>query len=90
MPTLASIKFSEIGALFESLGATIEEGAGSRVSFLLDAETNMSKKTKAAVSHHARKVEELRADRGLAVEYLKSAGGVGYGNYCDADPLIRY
>ena len=36
MPTLASIKFSEIEALFEALGATIEEGAGSRVSFLLN------------------------------------------------------
>lgn len=36
MPTLASIKFSDIEALLESLGATIEEGAGSRVSFLLD------------------------------------------------------
>jgi probable addiction module antidote protein len=33
----------------------------------------MSRKIKAAVSHHAREVEELRADRELAVEYLKAA-----------------
>lgn len=33
----------------------------------------MSKKLKAAISHHEREVEELRADRELAVEYLKSA-----------------
>lgn len=33
----------------------------------------MSKKLSAAVSHHAREVEELRADRALAVEYLKAA-----------------
>ena len=33
----------------------------------------MSKKIKAAVSHHDREVEELRADRELAVEYLKAA-----------------
>jgi probable addiction module antidote protein len=32
----------------------------------------MSRK-KAAVSHHALEVEELRADRDLAVEYLKAA-----------------
>ena len=36
VPTLASIKFSDVEAVFESLGATIEEGEGSRVSFLLD------------------------------------------------------
>ena len=35
VPTLTSIKFSDIEALFVSLGATIEEGAGSRVSFFL-------------------------------------------------------
>ena len=33
----------------------------------------MSKKVKAAVSHHQREVEELRADYELAVEYLKVA-----------------
>lgn len=33
----------------------------------------MNKKLKAAVSHHEREVEELRADRELAVEYLKAA-----------------
>lgn len=33
----------------------------------------MSKKVKAAVSHHEREVEELRADHELAVEYLKVA-----------------
>jgi probable addiction module antidote protein len=33
----------------------------------------MSKKSKAAVSHHEREVAELRADRELAVEYLKAA-----------------
>ena len=33
----------------------------------------MSKKMKAAVAHHAREVAELRADRELAVEYLKAA-----------------
>lgn len=33
----------------------------------------MSKKIKAAILHHEREVEELRADRELAVEYLKAA-----------------
>ena len=33
----------------------------------------MSKKPKAAVSHRDREVTELRADRELAVEYLKAA-----------------
>lgn len=33
----------------------------------------MSKKMKAAVSHHEREVAELRADRYLAVEYMKAA-----------------
>ena len=33
----------------------------------------MSKKLKAAVSHHERELAELRADRELAVEYLKAA-----------------
>ncbi len=33
----------------------------------------MSKKLKAAVSHHVREVAELRADRELAAEYLKAA-----------------
>jgi len=33
----------------------------------------MSKKLKAAVSHHECEVAELRADRELAVEYLKAA-----------------
>ncbi len=33
----------------------------------------MSKKLKAAASHHEREVAELRADRELAVEYLKVA-----------------
>ncbi len=33
----------------------------------------MSKKLKAAVSHHEREVAELRADRELAVEYMKAA-----------------
>ncbi len=33
----------------------------------------MSKKIQAAVSHHEREVAELRADRELAVEYLKAA-----------------
>lgn len=33
----------------------------------------MSKILKAAVSHHDREVAELRADRELAVEYLKAA-----------------
>lgn len=33
----------------------------------------MSKKIKAAVSHHDLEVAELRADRELAVEYLKAA-----------------
>ncbi|MEQ1600746.1 MAG: putative addiction module antidote protein [Methylophilaceae bacterium] len=33
----------------------------------------MSKKPKAAVSHHEREVAELRADHELAVEYLKAA-----------------
>ena len=30
-------------------------------------------KVKAAVSHHEREISELRADRELAVEYLKAA-----------------
>lgn len=33
----------------------------------------MSKRMIGAVSHHDREVEELRADRQLAVEYLKTA-----------------
>lgn len=33
----------------------------------------MNRKPKAAVSHHQREVEELRADPGLAIEYLKAA-----------------
>ena len=33
----------------------------------------MNRKARAAVSHHEREVEELRADRELAVEYLKAA-----------------
>ncbi|MSP96885.1 MAG: putative addiction module antidote protein [Betaproteobacteria bacterium] len=33
----------------------------------------MTSKLKAAVSHHVREVAELRADRELAVEYLKAA-----------------
>jgi probable addiction module antidote protein len=33
----------------------------------------MNKPLKAAVSHHDREVAELRADRELAVEYLKAA-----------------
>ena len=33
----------------------------------------MSKKRAAAVSHHAIEIDELRADRDLAVEYLKAA-----------------
>ncbi len=33
----------------------------------------MTKSLKAAVSHHDREVAELRADRELAVEYLKAA-----------------
>jgi DNA-binding phage protein len=33
----------------------------------------MSKKISAAVSHHERELAELRADRELAVEYLKAA-----------------
>jgi len=33
----------------------------------------MTKKVMAAVSHHDREVAELRADRELAVEYLKAA-----------------
>jgi probable addiction module antidote protein len=38
----------------------------------LEEETAMSKRA-AAVSHHAIEVEELRADRDLAVEYLRAA-----------------
>ena len=33
----------------------------------------MSRKLKAAISHHEREIAELRADRELAVEYLKAA-----------------
>lgn len=33
----------------------------------------MSKKINAAVSHHDREIAELRADRELAVEYMKAA-----------------
>ena len=33
----------------------------------------MSRKRAAGVSHHAIEIDELRADRGLAVEYLKAA-----------------
>jgi len=40
---------------------------------VLEKEKAMSKKRAAAVSHHAIEVDELRADRELAVEYLKAA-----------------
>jgi len=33
----------------------------------------MNKKINAAVSHHEREIAELRADRELAVEYMKAA-----------------
>lgn len=33
----------------------------------------MTQETQASVSHHEREIEELRADRELAVEYLKAA-----------------
>lgn len=39
----------------------------------LEKETIVSKKVIGAVSHHKREVAELRADRELAVEYLKAA-----------------
>ncbi len=39
----------------------------------LETEAGMSKKLKAVVSHYDREVAELRADRELAVEYLKAA-----------------
>jgi len=39
----------------------------------LETETSMSKKLTGAVSHHEREVAELRADRELAVQYLKAA-----------------
>jgi probable addiction module antidote protein len=50
-------------------------GYQNRQSLLgrMETETKMSKKLKAAVSHHKREVAELRADRELAVEYLKAA-----------------
>jgi probable addiction module antidote protein len=38
----------------------------------MEAETDMSK-LKGAVSHHEAEIAELRADRELAVEYLKAA-----------------
>jgi DNA-binding phage protein len=36
-------------------------------------ETRMSKTINAAVSHHEHELAELRADRELAVEYMKAA-----------------
>ena len=54
-------------------------GAGYRVYFGRHGKAVVillcggSKKMKAAVAHHAREVAELRADRELAVEYLKAA-----------------
>lgn len=39
----------------------------------LKRKIGVSKKLNAVVSHHEREVEELRADRELAVEYLKAA-----------------
>ena len=39
----------------------------------LETKAAMSKKITGAVSHHEREVTELRADRELAVEYLKVA-----------------
>lgn len=44
-----------------------------RAQARLETEAMMGKKISAAVSHHEREVEELRADRALAVEYLKVA-----------------
>jgi DNA-directed RNA polymerase sigma subunit (sigma70/sigma32) len=37
------------------------------------------RKIKAGVSHHEREIEELAADRDLAVEYLRSAMQLTYG-----------
>jgi len=39
----------------------------------LEEEATMSRKRAPAVPHHAIEVEELRADKELAVEYLKAA-----------------
>jgi probable addiction module antidote protein len=39
----------------------------------VETETEMTKKTVGAVSHHKLEVAELKADPELAVEYLKSA-----------------
>jgi probable addiction module antidote protein len=39
----------------------------------LETEADVNRKIVAAVSHHNREVAELRADRELAVEYLKAA-----------------
>ena len=39
----------------------------------MDTEASVNRKMAAAVSHHDREVAELRADRELAVEYLKAA-----------------
>jgi probable addiction module antidote protein len=45
---------------------------GAQILGRLETEARMKKKA-AAVSHHEREVAELRADRELAVEYLKAA-----------------
>lgn len=39
----------------------------------LEEPTDMTRRLRAAVSHHRREVEELRADRQLACEYLRLA-----------------
>ena len=62
----------------------------------------MNRKLKAAVSHHEREVEELRADPELAIEYLKAAmeslddpddraaGLIALHISTDHDPLFRF
>lgn len=47
--------------------------AGERVLVGLETKTDMKRASKASVSHHGQEIEELRADRELAVEYLKAA-----------------
>ena len=67
VPTLASIEWKNIEAMFKALGAQLEEGAGSRVHVLLNGE----------VSTFHRPHPEKETDRGAVVsvrKFLLNAG----------------
>jgi uncharacterized protein (DUF1778 family) len=53
--------------------ASIGHQDSQRILAKLETGAIMNKTIKAAISHHEREVAELRADKELAVEYLKAA-----------------